>query len=167
MLGSDRIAETKAPEAVEAWLRHFEAGWRNPGGPAAFTAHFEPVLHPEVRMLQPQLPTIVGVEEFRRGFAEPTFALFPDLRGEVEHWATDGERLYVELRLQATVGGAPVSWITCDRITLRDGLATERVAYFDAGPLLKAFALHPRAWPRFARSQLLQLRFRLGRRRRG
>jgi len=160
-------AETGTTATAEAWLRHFEAGWRDPGGPATFAAHFERVLHPEVRMIQPQLPTIVGVEQFRRGFVEPTFALLPDLHGEVEHWAIDGERLYVELRLEATLGGAPVSWTTCDRITLRDGLAIERVAYFDAGPLLRVLATHPRAWPRFVRSQLMQLRFRLSRRRGG
>jgi hypothetical protein len=47
-----------------------------------------------------------------------------------------------------------------DRITLRDGKATERVAYLDAAPLLKAVARSPKSWPRFARTQLRGLRRR-------
>jgi hypothetical protein len=51
----------------------------------------------------------------------------------------------------------PVELRTVDRITLRDGLAVERVANFDPLPLLGAVALTPRAWPRFARIQLGRL----------
>jgi hypothetical protein len=47
---------------------------------------------------------------------------------------------------------------TCDRIKLRDGKATERVAYLDAAPLIKAVALSPRAWPKFLKTQLRSLR---------
>ncbi len=47
---------------------------------------------------------------------------------------------------------------TCDRIRLRDGKAIERVAYLDATPLIKAVALSPRAWPKFLKTQLRNLR---------
>jgi hypothetical protein len=43
--------------ATEAWIREFEEGWRRPAGPDAFTDHFEPILDPEVRLVQPQMPT--------------------------------------------------------------------------------------------------------------
>jgi hypothetical protein len=47
---------------------------------------------------------------------------------------------------------------TCDRLTLRDGKATERIAYLDPAPLLKAVVRSPRSWPRFLISQLRNLR---------
>jgi hypothetical protein len=49
---------------------------------------------------------------------------------------------------------------TCDRITLRDGRAVERVAHLDPLPLLAAVAKSPRAWPTFARTQLAALKRR-------
>jgi hypothetical protein len=47
---------------------------------------------------------------------------------------------------------------TVDRITLRDGLAIERVAFLDPAPLLRAVLTRPRSWPRFARLQARQIR---------
>jgi hypothetical protein len=53
----------------------------------------------------------------------------------------------------------------CDRVTLRDGLVTERESYFDPGPLVAAIAKTPRAWPKFARFQARTLRARISERR--
>jgi ketosteroid isomerase-like protein len=115
------------------------------------------MLHPEVRMVQPQMPTLVGHEAFRRGFVEPLFAMIPDLHGTVAGWAADGDVIFIDLVLEGTVGGRPVRMETVDRITLRDGLAVERVAFMDPSPLLKAVATRPKAWPRFARAQARQI----------
>jgi hypothetical protein len=57
-----------------------------------------------------------------------------------------------------------VSLACVDRITFRDGFATERRAYFDPTPLLLAIATRPRTWPLFARLQATNL---VKRRRRG
>ncbi len=141
---------------VEEWVRGFEAGWRDPGGVDDFVAHFLPMLDPGVRMVQPQLPTLVGHEQFRRGFAEPLFAMIPDLHGTVRGWAADGDVIFIDLVLEGTVGRKAVRMETVDRITLRDGLCVERVAFIDPAPLLKAVLMSPRAWPRFARIQLEQ-----------
>jgi hypothetical protein len=81
------------------------------------------------------------------------FALIPDLHGEVERWGSRGHTLYIELTLRGTLGGRPLSWRACDRVTLRDGVATERESYLDPSPILAAVARSPRAWPRFLRIQ--------------
>jgi ketosteroid isomerase-like protein len=109
-------------------------------------------------MIQPSVRPLVGRKAFREEFARPLFDLVPDLRGTVENWAVAGDVLYIELRLEGTVGKRPFTMHTCDRITLRDGQAEERFAYLDPAPLIKAVARSPRAWPRFVRAQLRSLR---------
>ena len=143
--------------AAEAWVLGFEAGWRDPRSPADFAEHFLPMLDPEVRMIQPQMPALVGHEAFRSGFVEPLFAMIPDLHGSVRGWAADGDVIFIDLVLEGTVGGRPVRMETVDRITLRDGLCVERIAFLDPTPLLTAVLTRPRAWPRFARVQAGQL----------
>ena len=142
---------------AEDWVKGFEAGWRDPSSPHDFVEHFLPMLDPGVRMVQPQLPTLVGHEQFRTGFAEPLFAMIPDLHGAVTGWAADGELIFIDLVLEGTVGGRPMQVEGVDRIKLRDGLCVERVAFFDPSPLLLAVLRRPSAWPRFARIQLKQM----------
>lgn len=143
--------------AAEAWVAHFTEGWRAPTSPDAFADHFVPVLHPEIRLIQPQIPTLVGHRAFRERFVRPLFTMIPDLHGDVERWATDGDVLYVELRLQGTVGGRPFAWTVCDRVLLRDGVAVERRSYMDPSALLGAVLTRPSAWPRFARARMREL----------
>jgi hypothetical protein len=157
-------AEQRA--AAEAWVRHFAEGWRAPESPELFVAHFARVLDPQIRLIQPQIPDLVGIDAFRSGFAEPLFGLIDGLHGEVRGWSSDGDLIYVELTLRGSLGGRPVEFESCDRITLRDGVAIERKAYVDPIPLLTAIAVRPRAWPAFARYQLALARQRLGRNRR-
>ena len=157
-------AET-ASTAAEAWVRGFEAGWRDPATPHDFAEHFIPMLDPEVRMVQPQMPTLVGHDAFRRGFVEPLFALIPDLHGTVRDWAADGDVIFIDIVLEGTLGGRPVRFESVDRVTLRDGLAVERVAFSDPAPVLKAVLTRPRAWPRFARSQARQVQALIKKRR--
>ena len=150
---------------AEHWVADFTEGWRAPKGPAAFVEHFRSRLAPDVRLVQPQLPTVVGLRGFEQRFVRPLFELMPDIRGEVERWATGGDTVYIELTLRATLGGRPLSWRVCDRVTLRDGVAIERESYFDPGPLIAAIARTPRAWPKFARFQASSLGTRISERR--
>ena len=150
--------EAEQNQAAGEWVRGFAAGWRDPAGPAAFVEHFTPLLDPEIRLIQPQMPELVGLEAFRRGFAEPLFNLIPDIHGSVRGWATDGDTIWIELELEGTLGGRPVTLETVDRITLREGRAIERRAFLDPLPLLAAVLTRPRAWPRFARTQVRQIR---------
>jgi hypothetical protein len=148
---------TTTPIASEAaareWVTGFAEGWRAPAGPAAFCAHFRKLLAPDVRLVQPQLPTTVGHRASEEQFAQPLFALIPDLHGEVERWAARGDSLYIELTLRGTLAGRAVCRRLCDRVTLRSGVAVERESYFDPLPLLATVAMRPRAWPRMLRLQ--------------
>jgi ketosteroid isomerase-like protein len=141
-------------EQATAWVENFAEGWANPRDAESFCDHFEPWLDPQVRLIQPQLPTLVGLRAFREGFARPLFDLVPDLRGTVEGWTAHGDLIHIDLRLEGTVGGRRFQLRTCDRIKLRDGKAIERIAYVDSTPLLKAILVTPRAWPRFVRTQI-------------
>jgi hypothetical protein len=159
MEGAQQLAVSEPGAAVDrdaaaAWVEMFTEGWRQPTDADSFCDHFEPWMDPEVRLIQPQLPPLVGLRAFRERFARPLFDLVPDLRGTVEGWAAREETIYIELRLEGTVGWRRFEIRTCDRITLRAGKAVERIAHLDATPLLIAVLLSPSAWPRFARTQL-------------
>ncbi len=152
-------ASSETTNATAArWVEAFAEGWRDPKDADSFCDHFEPWLHPEIRMVQPNLPTLTGFRDFREGFARPLFDLAPDLHGAVESWASDGDLVYISLRLEGTIGSRQFALSITDRVTLRDGKAIERVAYSDPTPFLKAVALSPRSWPRFARMQLRNLK---------
>ena len=143
---------------LEAFLEAFDQNWRQ-GGPArAFVERFRPLLDPQIRLVQPQVPTLVGPEAFERGFVGPLFELMPDARGAVRGWTARDDVLHIEVDVMGTLGGRRVVLRSCDRITLRDGRIAERVAFVDPGPLLRAVALHPRTWPTFIRTQVRQRR---------
>jgi hypothetical protein len=139
---------------AEGWVEAFAEGWRDPSDAESFCDHFDRWLDPDVRLVQPQTPTIVGLRSFREDFARPLFDLVPDLHGTVEGWASNGETIYIALRLEGTVGRREFELRSCDQVTLRDGKAIERVAHLDPTPLLRAVALSPSSWPRFLRVQL-------------
>ena len=155
--------------SVAEWVDAFAEGWRAPTDADSFCAHFDRYLDDEIRLVQPQLPEVIGKRAFRDEFARPLFSLLSEIRGEVGDWAsTPGERdgehvVFIELTIRARVGGRPLALHTADRITLRDGLAIERIAILDPLELLGAVARSPRSWPRFASVQLAGLRRRLGR----
>jgi ketosteroid isomerase-like protein len=145
---------TTSTRTVEDWVAGFAAGWAEPTDADSFAGHFEPMMAEDIRLIQPQLPVTVGKRAFRERFARPLFELLSEVRGTVESWAVSGDVVFVELTIRGRLANRPVELRTVDRITLRDGLAVERVANFDPLPLLRAVALTPRAWPRFARVQI-------------
>ncbi len=157
-------AATAAPEAPSAaardWVEMFAEGWRAPSDADSFVDHFIPWLDPEIRLIQPQMPVLVGYEAFREGFARPLFDTIDGLHGEVAGWAARGDVLYIEVVLRGTLGGRPIEFTSCDRITLRGDKAVERMAYSDPTPVLLAGLVNPRAWPALAGFQRRQLRNR-------
>jgi len=155
---------TPDAEAAQAWVLAFAEGWQAPTSADAFADHFQPWFDPHIRLIQPQLPTLVGHHNFQERFARPLFALIPDLHGQVERSAVGADCAYIELTLRGTLGGRPVAWRVCDRTTLRDGLVVERESYFDPLPLLRAILTRPRAWPALARARRRQRRHPAARR---
>jgi ketosteroid isomerase-like protein len=147
-----------ATAQTEAWVEMFAEGWAHPVDADTFCDHFDPWFQPDVRMIQPSVRPLVGRQAFREEFARPLFDLVPDLYGTVENWAASGDVVYIELRLDGTIGGRPCTMHTCDRIKLRDGKAIERFAYLDPAPLVKAVTRSPRSWPKFLKTQLRSLR---------
>ena len=157
-IADGKTAASVAESAAGAFVRAFAEGWLAPIDADRLADHFERWLDPDVRLVQPQVPTVVGRRAFRERFARPLFELVPDLRGTVEGWAACGDRVYIELRLEGTVGKRTVTLRSCDRVTLCDGRAVERIAHLDPTPLLRAVALTPRTWPRALRQQLIARR---------
>lgn len=142
----------------EQWVEQFKVGWRAEHGPKAFAEHFRPLLSPDIRLVQPQLPPTTGFAAFKESFVKPTFALIPDIHGEVERWVASEQTIFIELTLRGTVGRRQISFRACDRLSMRDGVAVERESYFDPGPLIAALLRTPRAWPPLIRVQIARLR---------
>jgi ketosteroid isomerase-like protein len=154
---ADPAAATSSPEQVDTWVGEFIDGWRAPAGPEEFADHFERVCIDEVRMIQPQMPTLIGKRAFRERFVRPLFEFIPDIHATVHDWAASGDVVFISFTLEGTIGGRPVTWPCVDRVVLRDGLAVERRAYFDPTRILRAVATRPRAWPAFLRLQAKQI----------
>lgn len=135
--------------AAADFAARFGAYWRAPS-----VDGLDALLAPEVRLVAPMTPTTRTLAEGKRAFAA-ILGLVPDLTGEVHAWGATEDGLLIEFTLSGSVAGVPVSWSAVDRILLDpDGLATERVSYFDTAPLALNVLRHPRAWPAFVRSRL-------------
>ena len=115
---------TEAPTAGTSaeFVDWFQAGWaigaRDPEG---FFSHIGSRLTPDALMTQPLAAPLHGDAGMRRLFT-PLFEAIPDLHGDVVRWGETADGVMVELRLQRQrLRRRPVSWITIDRIVLRDG----------------------------------------------
>jgi hypothetical protein len=127
----------------------FEAYWRAPT-----PRGLETVLAPEVRLVAPLTPTTHTREEGIRAFAA-LFELIDGISAEVHRWGATADGVLIEFTVRGRAGGAPISWRAVDRFVIgEDGLATERVSYFDSAPLALTLARHPRSWPAFFRARL-------------
>ena len=132
---------------AEDFVERFRRYWAAPslGG-------FDTALAEDAVLVQPLSPTMHGLAEVRAGFT-PIFAWLADLHGEVDRWGAQGNVVYIEFRLIATLGGKPLEWPVVDRFVLRDdGKASERVTYFDPLPIMIATLARPSCWWSFVRS---------------
>ena len=141
---------TEAGDAVAAdFVRRFAEYWRAPT-----PQRLDMLLAERVRLVAPMTPVTQTLEEGRRAFAG-LFKLIPDLTGEVHRWGATADGVLIEFTLSGTAGGGPISWHAVDRIAIgADGLATERISYFDSAPIALTALRRPRAWPAFLRSRL-------------
>jgi ketosteroid isomerase-like protein len=153
-------AERASAEAL-AWVEAFTEGWRAPTDADSFAGHFDAWIAEDIRLVAPQLPTLVGREAFRERFARPLFELIDGLHATVENWAANGDVVLIEITLRGSVGGRELRLPIVDRVTLRNGVAAERVSFLDPAPLLTAVARAPAAWPTFLKIQASRLTGRL------
>ena len=110
------------------------------------------LLTEDVRLVQPIVPDTFTLTEATEAFRR-LFRFLPDLRGEVHDSSVNGNLVFIHFTLSGTYGGRPISWDAVDRFVLReDGLATERVSFFDSQPLALQMLLRPRGWLQLARS---------------
>jgi hypothetical protein len=153
-MSEDASGAGSEPTAAAAnFARRFAEYWKAPT-----PARLDTVLAERVRLVAPMTPVTHTLEEGRRAFAG-LFELIPDLTGEVHRWGATSDGVLIEFTLSGTAGGKPISWSAVDRFVLgEDGLATERVTYFDSAPIVLATLTRPRIWPGFLRSRLRQLR---------
>jgi hypothetical protein len=144
-----RIDETAAAD----FAARFADYWRAPT-----PERLSLLLADRVRLVAPMTPVTETLAEGMRAFAV-LLELIPDLSGEVYRWGATPDGLLIEFTLSGTAGGGSISWDAVDHIVLgEDGLATERVSYFDSMPIVLTTATRPRAWPAFLRSRISQLR---------
>jgi SnoaL-like protein len=130
--------------AAAEFADFFAAGWRiGATNPERFFEHFGGRMTPDALLRQPLAADVRGPAGLRDLF-EALFEAMPDLRGELVRWGETGDGVLIELSLRGTLDGLPVAWTTVDRITLRDGVVSEREAHFDPLPLLGAFLRRPR-----------------------
>jgi ketosteroid isomerase-like protein len=129
------------------FVERFAAWWADPD-----PDRLGDLLAEDVRLVQPIMPdtsTLAeAIEAFRR-----LLRFIPDLRAEVHDAARDGDVVFVHFTLTGSYGGRPISWGAVDRFVVReDGLAAERVSFFDSQPLAAQILLRPRGWAQLARS---------------
>lgn len=142
--------EGRRDDAMAAdFATRFAEYWRAPTPEGLST-----VLAKDVRLVAPMTPETTTLAEGQRAFAG-LFQLIPDLTAEMHRWGATADGVLIEFTLSGTAGGKPISWHSVDRFVLgEDGLATERVSYFDSAPIALAAARRPRVWPAFLRSRL-------------
>jgi hypothetical protein len=144
------VSATRFDEAAAAdFAARFAEYWRAPT-PAGLSL----VLAERVRLVAPMTPTTETLAEGQRIFAG-LFELISGLTGELHRWGATDDGVLIEFTLSGSLGGRPISWHAVDRFVIgEDGLATERVNYFDSMPVALAAATRPRAWPALLRSRL-------------
>jgi ketosteroid isomerase-like protein len=135
------------PDAAD-FVRRFEEAWSKSNADAIID-----VLAEDVVLRQPLMPEIVGRAAAHEAFTR-LFRSFPGLTATVHGWAASGDVVYIDFTLHGEVGGRPLSWPAIDRFVVRDGLAAERVSYFDGSRLVLEILKRPRAWRRFIASTL-------------
>jgi hypothetical protein len=102
----------------------------------------DPQLYME--LLHEGCPLINPINAVRRedlpAFMEAFLEMEPDVRVVPTRWAETEDGVLVEWVNTGTLNGTPFELRGADRYTLRDGKASEGVAYFDPRPFLEGAA---------------------------
>lgn len=149
LYSADKIARTVGPNDQSVvvdtatgrrgshadWVAAFEERWADA---RANLDRFMDILGPDIVLSAPGLKTTRGRAAGRDAFAK-TFVALPDITGTVHRWSAAGDVLFIEMTFSATIGRRKVDWHDVDRFLFRDGVAVERVAYFDPSPIRRAY----------------------------
>jgi len=133
--------------AAEEFVIKFADFWSNPS-----PQRLAELLHPDVVLVQPLAPRVVGIEAAQAKFHRFCYCL-PGLRACVDRWCSCGDLVFIEFRLCARIGGDVTEWPNVNRLVLRDGKAIERATYFDPLAILPTLLRHPSVWWRWWRSR--------------
>jgi hypothetical protein len=140
-------------ERAADFARRFAEFWSAPTPQG-----LERILAERVRLVTPLMPTAETLDQAKRLFAT-LFEQIPNLTAEVHRWGPTPDGVLIEFTLSGDAGGGPISWHAVDRFILgEDGLATERISYFDPLPIILTAARRPRSWPGFLRGQVRRIR---------
>lgn len=113
------------------------------------------LLAEDILLVQPHLPPIRGRDAAIREFGR-LFSWLPGTHSEVVRWLEGSDVALIEHVLHFPVGSSFIRIPAVDRFTLKDGLAVERVVYFDQVPLVLGVLGHPSLWLGF-------IKYRFGR----
>jgi steroid delta-isomerase-like uncharacterized protein len=142
------VEQLPREQSASEFVQRFADAWQQCNADALAA-----LLAEDVVLIQPMMPRATGREAARAAFAR-LFELMPDLRATVHRWAAQDDVVFIEFTLAGTFAGGEVSWEAVDRFFLRDGLAKERVSYFDSAPLAVEMLKRPRGWGQALRSGL-------------
>ena len=147
---SDSVAADEGTRAAQDFVTAFQEAWRS-SDVDRFLEAFKPLMHAEIRLIQPMVANTSGFEAFCDEFRR-VFYLIPDLTATVERWASQGNLVFIELTLHGTLEGIPIALRACDRILLDGDICIERESYFDPSSLILCVARTPKTWLRWWRS---------------
>lgn len=127
-----------AADRAAEFVRRFETYWQAPD-----IQGLVELLAADVHLEAPSMPTtdtLAAGQEVWGGL----LALVPDLKASVHRWGATHDGVLIEFTLSGTLPGGPFSWGVVDRFVLgEDGLATERIGYFDSAPVVAALSATP------------------------
>lgn len=133
---------TLEPGDYAAWVRAFTLLWQ---GGRAKLPEFMHIMSPDIKLMAPGLRSTTGWADCELAFKR-TFDVLPDLTAEVHRWSATGDAVFIEMTFSATIGGKRIRWHNVDRFLFRDGMAIERVAFFNPAKVRKAFLANPTGW---------------------
>jgi ketosteroid isomerase-like protein len=142
-------ADVASRSGASEFVERFADAWRKSDVESLLA-----LLTEDIVLRQPMLPTTTGKAAARAAFTR-LFVAFPGLTATVHRWAAEEDELFIEFTLSCDFGGRKLSWPAVDRFLLRDGLAAERVNYFDSMPLLFKILVRPRGWRGLARARMV------------
>lgn len=147
------VVDTSSGTSVEIadWVAAFAEVWK---APRENLDQLLALLDENVVLKAPTTPPVMKGHAASRRIFERAFRAMPDWRAEVHRWSAENDLLFIEMSFSATIGSKLISWRNVDRFLFRDGVAVERIAFFNPLPVRRAFLANPRGWLQLARLRL-------------